>query len=54
MKENIDLLHLIANTLIEEETITNEQIMNLMEHGTIHPKEEVEKDSIADNEIEKL
>lgn len=37
IKENLELLHLIANTLIEEETITNEQIMNLVDHGTIYP-----------------
>lgn len=37
ISENMDLLKLIAETLIEEETITNEQIMNLMDHGTIEP-----------------
>lgn len=37
IKENMDLLKLIAETLIEEETITNEQIMNLIDHGTIYP-----------------
>ena len=37
IKENMDLLKLIAETLIEEETITNEQIMNLVDHGTIYP-----------------
>ncbi len=53
IKENIDLLHLIANTLIEEETITNEQIMNLMQHGTIHPNEEADNVSASENEAEK-
>lgn len=33
--EHIDLLTLIADTLIEEETITSEQINNLVKYGTI-------------------
>lgn len=37
IQANRDLLDLIAETLIEEETITNEQIMNLVDHGTIYP-----------------
>ena len=50
--ENMDLLALIAETLIEEETITNEEIMNLVDHGTIEPlpgsePEAVESESIA-------
>lgn len=40
ISENMDLLKLIAETLIEEETITNEQIMNLVDHGTIVPLSE--------------
>lgn len=40
ISENMDLLKLIAETLIEEETITNEQIMNLVDHGTITPLNE--------------
>lgn len=40
ISENMDLLKLIAETLIEEETITNEQIMNLVDHGTIAPLNE--------------
>lgn len=43
IKENIDLLHLIAKTLIEEETITHEQIMNLVDYGTLHPENKEEK-----------
>ena len=40
---NKDLLELIAETLIEEETITSEQIANLIEYGSIHaPKSETE------------
>ena len=34
---NMDLLKLIAEALVEEETLTNEEIMNLMDHGTITP-----------------
>ena len=41
IEENKDLLQLIAETLIEEETITSEQIVNLMEYGSIHgPKKD--------------
>lgn len=36
LTENRNLLDLIANTLIEEETLTNEQINNLVEYGSIH------------------
>lgn len=34
--ENRNLLDLIANTLMEEETLTNEQINNLVTYGTIY------------------
>lgn len=37
---NRDLLDLIAKTLIEEETITAEQIKNLAEYGTLRSPEE--------------
>ncbi|TDW13220.1 cell division protease FtsH [Breznakia blatticola] len=41
--ENRDLLDLIANSLIEEETLTSEQINNLVEYGTLDaPKQDVE------------
>lgn len=43
IKENRELLDLIAETLIEEETITFEQIKNLVDHGTIHPLETQEE-----------
>lgn len=33
INENRELMDLIANTLLEEETITNEQIMNLVNYG---------------------
>ena len=41
LNENKDLLKLIAETLLEEETITKEQIDYLVEHGHL-PKEETE------------
>lgn len=42
IEDNKDLLTLIAETLIEEETITSEQIYNLMNYGKlISPEDEV-------------
>lgn len=35
IEENRELMDLIATTLMEEETLTNEQIMNLVHYGTI-------------------
>ena len=43
LSENKDLLDLIANTLLEYETITKEQIEYLVEHGCM-PDEDEEKD----------
>ena len=44
LSENRDLLDLIANALFEEETLTKEQINNLVEYGTLtSPQEEAEK-----------
>ncbi|MBR3198705.1 MAG: ATP-dependent zinc metalloprotease FtsH [Bacilli bacterium] len=43
IKENIDLLNLIAETLLEYETITKEQIDYLVEHGVM-PEDDVEED----------
>ncbi len=43
IKENRDLLDLIANTLLEHETITKEQIDYLVEHKCL-PQEDEEKD----------
>lgn len=40
ISEHRDLLDLIAATLLEEETITAEQINNLVEHGSIYPLDE--------------
>ena len=47
--ENRNLLDLIANTLLEEETITKEQIDYLVEHGHLPKEEENEEES---NDIE--
>ncbi|HHW69003.1 MAG TPA: ATP-dependent zinc metalloprotease FtsH [Tenericutes bacterium] len=44
ISENIDLLNLIAETLLEHETITKEQIDHLVEHGTLPTTEENSKD----------
>lgn len=35
ISENLDLVHLIASKLMEEETLTSEQIKNLVEYGTL-------------------
>ncbi|MBE6144595.1 MAG: ATP-dependent zinc metalloprotease FtsH [Firmicutes bacterium] len=43
LSENQDLLNLIANTLLEYETITKEQIDYLVDHGCM-PDEDLEKD----------
>ncbi len=44
IKENMDLLKLIAETLLEYETITKEQIDYLVKHGKM-PEEEKENDN---------
>ena len=49
LTENKKLLELIANTLLEEETITKEQIDYLVEHGHL-PKEE----TTTEKEIEEV
>lgn len=53
---NKDLLTLIAETLIEEETITSEQINNLVEYGSIHSPEEIKKqeEQNEDNNVENI
>ena len=43
MKENQKLVELIANALLEYETLTKEQIDYLVEHGEM-PKEEQEEE----------
>ena len=35
LKENIDLVHLIAKSLLEKETLTHEEIVYLAEHGEL-------------------
>ena len=53
LTKNKDLLDLIANTLLEEETITKEQIDYLVEHGHL-PKEDEKKDTtVNENNKEK-
>ena len=48
--ENLDLVHLIAGKLIEEETLTSEQIKNLVKYGTL-TKPELSIDEIPSTEI---
>ena len=43
INDNKDLLDLIANTLLEVETITKEQIEYLVEHKHLPEKEEIEE-----------
>ena len=50
--EHIDLLTLIADTLIEEETITSEQINNLVKYGTITSPEDALKKQTMANDVE--
>ncbi len=50
LKENKELLDLIANTLLEEETITKEQIDYLVEHGHLPNKKEEEETTANDTE----
>jgi len=49
LKENKDLLKLIAETLLEEETITKEQIDYLVEHGKLKKDEESEQKENSEN-----
>lgn len=44
LAENIDFLHNMANTLLEEETIDHKQIENLYKYGSVHAPEEESKD----------
>jgi cell division protease FtsH len=52
IKENIDLLKLIANTLIEYETLTKEQIEYLVENGKMPEEDEKNESSIVDLRIQ--
>ena len=47
IKENRDLLDLIANTLITKETLTKEEIDYLVEHKCL-PDEEVKEETLED------
>ena len=49
LKENIDLVHLIANALLEKETLTHEEILYLVEH-----KELPDDTSLNDLNVEEL
>jgi cell division protease FtsH len=44
LTENIDKLHLIAEALIERETLEGSEVKELMEYGKILPKEEHKQD----------
>ena len=46
IKENLDLLDLIANTLLKYETITKEQIEYLVEHGHMPNEEQPKEDKV--------
>ena len=52
LKENKNLLDLIANTLLEEETITKEQIDSLVKTGHL-PTEEVKEEKNTDEDSSK-
>ena len=47
LNENKDLLKLIAETLLEEETITKEQIDYLVKHGHLEKDEDSNEDTYA-------
>ena len=57
IKENMDLLKLIAETLLEYETITKEQIEYLVEHGVMpedESKDEFDEPKIKEAKLEDL
>lgn len=51
INENKDLLALIANTLLEEETITKEEIDYLVEHGHL-PEETSTEETKEDTKVD--
>ena len=53
LKENKNLLDLIANTLLEEETITKEQIDSLVETGHLPTEEDKEEEKNTDEDSSK-
>ena len=57
IKDNMDLLKLIAETLLEYETITKEQIDYLVEHGVMpedESKDEFDEPKIMEAKLEDL
>lgn len=54
ISENKDLLDLIANTLLEKETITKEEIDYLVEHGTLEEIKELSYDDMTLTELKDL
>ena len=52
LNENKDLLKLIAETLLEEETITKEQIDYLVKHGHLEKEEETNEEKIEETKNE--
>lgn len=48
LKENKDLVHLLADTLVEHETLTKEQIDSLVNTGKLIEDETSHEDSLAD------
>ena len=53
ISENKDLLDLIANTLLEKETITKEEIDYLVEHGKL-PDDDIQELSVEDMNLTEL
>ena len=53
LKENKNLLDLIANTLLEEETITKEQIDSLVETGHLPIKEDKDEKNTDEDSSKK-
>ncbi len=51
LNENRDLLDLIANTLYEHETLTNEEITNLMEYGTLNSPDKKSDELVEVEEV---
>jgi len=48
LRTNIDKLHLIAQALLEKETLEGEELQQLMNSGTITPRTEADEDEVAE------